>query len=184
MRAHTNQYDITSHRFFILFYQPTRDAVREVAGRNASASITSWRQHTRIVCRSFVAVRELCCFCSFLRQMEEGSGAKHQGLWESVWVCMHAFFMWVHHPQVSFLKQNPSPVLHKHKTHSQWVCGAVIGPQLLLGQSYWAKGTGQDSSTLFSNKLCIYLLPSTDESPQEIKQHRERQAGARGKEVK
>lgn len=133
------------------------------------------------LCITVLSVFMRCVlFCGFLSQMEEGCGAKHQGLWESVGrmcvcvcACMHLFY--VGSSTLSVLcKVEPQFCAPHTQTPSQWVCKAVIGPQLLLGHSYWAKGTGQDSSTLFSNKLCIYLLASTDESPQEKKQHSER----------
>lgn len=41
----------------------------------------------------------------------------------------------------------------------------MIGAQLPVCPSYGAKGTGQKSSALATNKHCIYLLPCTDDSP-------------------
>ena len=173
---------------------------------------TSWKQHTHLVYHCLFVVPELCvCVCvlfgGFSQPDGERSGAKHQGLWESVgcasvcvlvcvcvcvcvcvsvWgmdACMCLLLCGIITPGRASSSRTLVWAADEHtKTPSRQVCWAVIGPQLLLGQSYWAEGAGQDSSTLFSNQLCIYLLPSTDESPQGRKQHRAGQKGAGGRE--
>lgn len=63
--------------------------------------------------------------------------------------------------------------VHTQNTLTVGVRGQWLGLSCFSVSPTGQKGTGQNSSTLFSNKLCIYLLPSTDESPQGREQHRE-----------
>lgn len=121
---------------------------------------TSWKQHTHF-CRSLF-VRCVCCWVFFSARWRRDLGpnirdsgtqcAVHLCLCMCVRVYTNAHLRLV----VCYMGSSPlgelpqvEPQFQAHaqtKTPSQWVCRAVIGPQLLLGQSYWAKRTGLDSS--------------------------------------
>lgn len=118
---------------------------------------TSWKQHT--FCRSLF-VRCACCWVFFSARWRRdlGPNIRDSGtqcavhpcscmcVHVSVCVYMHAHLS-VRACHLSYVGSSPLGELPQvepqfqaphaqTKTPSQWVCWAVIGPQLLLGQSY------------------------------------------------
>lgn len=111
---------------------------------------TGWKQHTHFV---YHRLRGVCVWCFF---QPDGGGIWGQTsgtLGRSmvcicVCICLCACLLLCRIITRGVTSSFQAPNAQR-KTPLQWVCWAVIGPQLLLGQSYWAKWTGLDSSTFF-----------------------------------